>query len=178
MSIRRWLEFFVRTIMVMSFILLFSACAKQAAKTAVVEQTTDSKQEAVKQPETEAKTSADKQIAESQPVVEKQDVVEKREESSASQKKMIELRKEHIVRNGDSLWWIAKYKDQYNDPYLWPLIYKANEKIIKNPDLIYPGQKFTIPRTGFSMDDIKRARKKAGAPKPYMPPQNSNPPVN
>lgn len=169
MSIRRWLEFFVRTIMVMSFILLFSACAKPAAKTAVVEQT---------QPVTEAKPSADKQIAESQPVVEKQAVLEKMEESSASLKKKVELRKQHIVRRGDSLWWIAKYKDHYNDPYLWPLIYEANKKIIKNPDLIYPGQKFMIPRTGFSMDDVKRARKKAGATKPYMPPQNSNPPVN
>jgi len=84
---------------------------------------------------------------------------------------------EYIVKKGDSLWMIAKYKDIYGDDFLWPIIYKANKGQIKNPNLIYPGQKLNIPRDGFSMDDIKKARKKAGAKKPYTPPQGSKPPI-
>lgn len=84
---------------------------------------------------------------------------------------------EYIVKKGDSLWMIAKYKDIYGDDFLWPIIYKANKGQIKNPNRIYPGQKLKIPRDGFSMDDIKKARKKAGAKKPYTPPQGSKPPM-
>lgn len=178
MLLQRWSDVFVRTLIIVSVILLFSACAKQSARTDVVERPPDLKQEAVKQTMTEAKPSADKQIAESQPVLEKQTFVEKREDSAASLKKKPELLKQHIVKKGDSLWWIAKYKDQYNDPYLWPLIYKANKNMIKNPNIIYPGQKLKIPRTGFTIDEIKKERKKAGAPEPYLPPRSSNPPLN
>jgi LysM repeat protein len=84
---------------------------------------------------------------------------------------------EYTVKCGDSLWFIAKYKDIYDDDFLWPLIYQANKGQIKNPNLIYPGQKLKIPRDGFSMDDIKKARKKAGAKKPYTPPAGSKPPI-
>jgi nucleoid-associated protein YgaU len=185
MLLQRWSGVFVRLMVVVTFIFLFSACAKPSAKTAVIEQPSDVKQEAEKQPLQEAKASADKQlaveekqVAEASPVVEKQTVSQKKEEPGKALKKKTELRKQHIVRKGDSLWWIAKYKDQYNDPYLWPLVYKANKKMIKNPNFIYPGQKFKIPRTGFTMDDLKKERKKAGAPKPYIPPQDSNLPVN
>lgn len=178
MLLQRWSGVFVRLMVVVTFIFLFSACAKPSAKTAVIEQPADVKQEAGKQPAQETKPSADKQVAEASPVVEQQSIAEKKEESGKTLKKKTELRKQHIVRKGDSLWWIAKYKDQYNDPYLWPLIYKANKKMIKNPNLIYPGQKFKIPRTGFSMDDIRKERRKAGAPKPWLPPQDSNLPLN
>jgi nucleoid-associated protein YgaU len=84
---------------------------------------------------------------------------------------------EYTVKKGDSLWIIAKYKDIYGDDYLWPIIYKANKGQIKNPNLIYPGQKLKIPRDGFSMKDIVKARKKAGAKKPYTPPKGSTPPM-
>lgn len=46
-------------------------------------------------------------------------------------------------KNRDCLWKIAQYV--YKDPRLWPLIYVANRDKIKDPDLIFPGQKFTIP---------------------------------
>lgn len=84
---------------------------------------------------------------------------------------------EYVVKKGDSLWIIAKYKDIYGDDYLWPIIYKANKAQIKNPNRIYPGQKLIIPRDGFSMKDIVKARKKAGAKKPYTPPKGSTPPM-
>jgi len=85
---------------------------------------------------------------------------------------------EYTVKKGESLWWIAKYRDIYDDAFLWPIIYKANKDKLKKPGRIYPGQKLKIPRTGFSMDDIKKARKKAGAKRPYMPPKDSRPPVS
>ncbi len=69
----------------------------------------------------------------------------------------------HTVAKGECLWWIAEYKQIYNDPFMWPLIYKANRDMIKNPDLIYAGQTFDIPRDGFSLEDVKAARKSAGA---------------
>jgi nucleoid-associated protein YgaU len=77
----------------------------------------------------------------------------------------------YVVKKGDSLWAIAKKKKIYNDPFLWPVIYDANKGKIKKANLIYPGQKLKIPRSGITMDAIKDARKKAGAKKPYLPPK-------
>ncbi len=53
--------------------------------------------------------------------------------------------KVEVVR-GDSLWSISGQADVYNNPYQWPLIYKANRDQIKDADLIYPGQVFTVDR--------------------------------
>ncbi|MCX7956376.1 MAG: LysM peptidoglycan-binding domain-containing protein [Endomicrobia bacterium] len=47
------------------------------------------------------------------------------------------------VVKGDCLWNISKRF--YKNPFLWIKIYEINKQIIKNPDLIYPGQKFVIP---------------------------------
>ncbi len=52
----------------------------------------------------------------------------------------------YTVVRGDCLWYIAKKKEIYGDPYLWPWIYRTNRDKIKNPDLIYPGWVLTIPR--------------------------------
>ena len=38
---------------------------------------------------------------------------------------------------------------------MWPLIYKANHDKIKDPDLIYPKQVFSIPRDYSSKDESK-----------------------
>ncbi len=46
-------------------------------------------------------------------------------------------------KNRDCLWRIALYV--YKDARLWPLIYMANKDKIKDPDLIFPGQKFVVP---------------------------------
>ncbi|NDV26305.1 LysM peptidoglycan-binding domain-containing protein [Desulfovibrio sp. JC010] len=69
----------------------------------------------------------------------------------------------HVVTKGECLWWIAEYQQIYNDPFMWPLIYKANRDQIKNPDLIYPGQSLEVPRAGFTLDEVKDVRKQAGA---------------
>jgi nucleoid-associated protein YgaU len=49
----------------------------------------------------------------------------------------------YVVQSGDSLWAIAK--KQYGDGAKYTKIYNANKDKIKNPSLIYPGQKLVIP---------------------------------
>jgi Uncharacterized protein containing LysM domain len=49
----------------------------------------------------------------------------------------------YTVKSGDSLSKIAKHF--YGDAGKWHRIYDANKDKIKNPDLIHPGQEFTIP---------------------------------
>lgn len=46
----------------------------------------------------------------------------------------------------DCLWKIASYLTVYGDASKWPEIYEANKDKIRDPDLIYPGQIFVIPR--------------------------------
>ena len=83
---------------------------------------------------------------------------------------------QHTVVKGECLWWISEYKEIYNDPFMWPLIYKANRDKINDPALIYPGQVFYIPRT-FDLVNLKESRRSAGAPRPYLPPQDANIPT-
>jgi nucleoid-associated protein YgaU len=49
----------------------------------------------------------------------------------------------YTVVQGDSLSKIAKR--EYGDANKWRTIYEANRDLIKDPDLIYPGQSFRIP---------------------------------
>jgi nucleoid-associated protein YgaU len=49
----------------------------------------------------------------------------------------------YTVVQGDSLSRIAKH--HYGDANKWRTIYEANRDLIKDPDLIYPGQSFRIP---------------------------------
>ncbi|MEE3233069.1 MAG: LysM peptidoglycan-binding domain-containing protein [Candidatus Latescibacterota bacterium] len=52
---------------------------------------------------------------------------------------------DYSVRRGDNLWNISKKSNVYDDPYMWPRIYRANRDEIKDPDLIYPKQNLAIP---------------------------------
>jgi nucleoid-associated protein YgaU len=52
----------------------------------------------------------------------------------------------HVVKKDECLWWIAQYREVYNDPWQWPRIYEANRDQIEDPDVIYPGQVLSIPR--------------------------------
>ncbi|MCF8325731.1 MAG: peptidoglycan-binding protein LysM [Leadbetterella sp.] len=49
----------------------------------------------------------------------------------------------HTVEKGDSLSKIAK--EMYGDPMKYPVIFEANKPMLKDPDLIYPGQVLRIP---------------------------------
>jgi len=57
----------------------------------------------------------------------------------------------------DCLWRIAYYV--YKDAKLWPVIYTANKDKIKDPDLIFPGQKFSIPSMDKKADDAGKKEK-------------------
>ena len=45
----------------------------------------------------------------------------------------------YVIKSGDIA---AKY---YGKGSLYPRIFAANREVIKNPDLVYPGQKIRIP---------------------------------
>jgi nucleoid-associated protein YgaU len=49
----------------------------------------------------------------------------------------------YVVQKGDSLSKIAKH--EYGDANAWRRIFEANRDLIKNPDLIHPGQVLKIP---------------------------------
>ncbi|MGL4388706.1 MAG: LysM peptidoglycan-binding domain-containing protein [Brevinema sp.] len=51
----------------------------------------------------------------------------------------------HTVIKGDTLWDISGNTYQSRRYWLWPNIWRANKLQIKDPDLIYPKQKFRIP---------------------------------
>jgi nucleoid-associated protein YgaU len=49
----------------------------------------------------------------------------------------------HVVQPGDTLWRIAA--ELAGNPHRWPLLYRANRDQIKDPSLLHPGQRLTIP---------------------------------
>ena len=51
--------------------------------------------------------------------------------------------RDYTIRSGDSLSKIAK--EFYGNAADWQKIYQANKDTIKDPNLIYPGQKIKIP---------------------------------
>jgi len=59
------------------------------------------------------------------------------------------------VVSGDNLWNISGKPAIYGNPYRWPLIYKANSDQIKDADLIFAGQVFTIPEP--NSDEVSAA---------------------
>jgi len=50
-----------------------------------------------------------------------------------------------IPDHRDSLWRISEYDQIYATPWDWPKIWQRNQKLIQNPDLIYPGWQLIIP---------------------------------
>jgi hypothetical protein len=49
----------------------------------------------------------------------------------------------HSVKTGDTLWDIAGF--YYQNPFLWPYIWRANLTQVEDPHWIYPDQIFVIP---------------------------------
>ncbi len=47
------------------------------------------------------------------------------------------------VQEGDTLWAISQQR--YGTGFLFVRLFEANRTAIRNPDLIYPGQVFTVP---------------------------------
>jgi len=52
----------------------------------------------------------------------------------------------YIIQAGDTLSKIAR--QFYHDPNQYPKIFEANREVIKDPNLIFPGQKIRIPIEG------------------------------
>ena len=73
-----------------------------------------------------------------------------------------EYRVKYNPKDRDCLWKIAGrfYGKRYD---LWPLIYMANRDLIKDPDLIFPGQKFVIPSPSLYQKGVEK-KPKADAP--------------
>ncbi len=49
----------------------------------------------------------------------------------------------YTIERGDSLWKIAS--KHYGDGNKWTALFEANREVIKDADLIYPGQQIRIP---------------------------------
>lgn len=102
-------------------------------------------------------------------------IVEKTAEKTVE--KIAGFPKEYTVqynpKKRDCLWRISL--TEYNDAKLWPLIYIANRDKIKDPDLIFPGQKFIIPDpAGYKKEELKEAVKEPIA-SPEAPKIDENP---
>lgn len=70
------------------------------------------------------------------------DATVKQEETPLAENPAVTANKTHTVQSGDTLWGIAK--KYYGNGSQYQKIVSANPSI-KNPNLIYPGQVFTIP---------------------------------
>lgn len=75
---------------------------------------------------------------------------------------------DYTVEKSDTLWGIAGKSEIYSDSFQWPLIFKANRDTIKDPDLIYPQQSFTITK-GHSDEEIAAAKDLALRTPKYVP---------
>jgi nucleoid-associated protein YgaU len=64
------------------------------------------------------------------------------------------------IRKRDCLWRIAH--KVYRNARLWPLIYMANRNKIKDPDLIFPGQRFIIPDVPEKKEDGGESKESTG----------------
>jgi hypothetical protein len=51
----------------------------------------------------------------------------------------------YLPQDRDCLWNIAGYDFIYGNPFLWPLIWRRNRNLLKNPRFIRPGQRLIIP---------------------------------
>ncbi len=76
------------------------------------------------------------------------------------------------AENRECLWNISARNEIYDDAFLWPKIWVANSNIIRNPDIIYPGQQFQIPpKADKTSEEMKAERrywrtKRASADRP------------
>ncbi|OYT15934.1 MAG: hypothetical protein B7C24_10390 [Bacteroidetes bacterium 4572_77] len=60
----------------------------------------------------------------------------------------------------DCLWNIAGKETIYGDPMLWPKIWQNNTDVVKNPDIIHPGQVLKLPPKSPKTSDETRAERR------------------
>jgi LysM repeat protein len=175
---RKWSPVSVCVIVIMGLSFIFTGCAtKQPVQALSVDKAPAAEQEVIAQKQSTAE-KADVKPAGDKPSPRDQGAADNKIKPAASATDTRALPATYVVKEGDSLWWIAQFKDVYNDPYLWPVLYDANKNVIKDQNKIYPGMKLQIPRTGYKPIDIRNARKTAGACNPYNPPARAVPPAD
>jgi nucleoid-associated protein YgaU len=72
----------------------------------------------------------------------------------------------HTVKRGETLPSISGLAEVYNNPGLWPLLYKSNRDQISDPDHISPGQVLRIPRRVSREENSEALRLSLGKPIP------------
>ena len=83
----------------------------------------------------------------------------------------------YVVKKGDTLWGISR--DLLQDPLLWPRLWEKNPAV-KDPNLIYPGDRLTLPGKEIAPPlaveppKAEPAKEKAEAP-PAAPPEAPKP---
>ena len=118
------------------------------------------KEEAKRKAEEEAKLKAEEEARKKAEAKAAEEVAKAEEETRAKAKEEAKAaealeKASHEVVKGESLWKIAKHKNAYENPFMWPIIYKANHDKINDPDLIYPKQVFSIPQDFSSAEKDK-----------------------
>jgi hypothetical protein len=114
------------------------------------------KKQALKKDQTVAKPPVKQAKQEPAPPAKPAPVQKEQPAMKMEKPKMVAMPMIHKVVKGECLWIISSYKEIYNDPFMWPLIYKYNKEKIKDPDLIFPGQVLDINRD-YSYADEKNA---------------------
>lgn len=89
-------------------------------------------------------------------------------EAASAQKAGFEQAKHYVVKPNDCLWKIAGKPTIYDDPFQWPLLFKANRDEIQDPDLIYPRQVFKVEKNLPSVEVTEAEKLAAETPK-YVP---------
>lgn len=74
----------------------------------------------------------------------------------------------YIVQKHDCLWEIAGQPGIYGDSFQWPMLFKSNRDVIKDPDLIYPRQDLSVSK-GYSPEEKNHAKQMAMATPKYVP---------
>jgi archaellum component FlaC len=64
------------------------------------------------------------------------------------------------AENKDCLWNISGRMEILGDPFMWPKLWQNNSEIIRNPDLIYPGQVLNLPEKGPKTTEEMKAERK------------------
>jgi LysM repeat protein len=65
----------------------------------------------------------------------------------------------YTVKRGDCLWSIAKKKEVYNNPFMWPALWTTNRTHVTNPNKIEVNQKLRIQKTVAEEQKIKVLKK-------------------
>ncbi len=99
--------------------------------------------EAARQAEQEAAARRDAAEQEAAAAAERAAAAEAEARQAAAAQAAAEAARSHTVVPGDCLWYIAE--DRWGDGARWPAIHQANADVIRDPDLIYPGQVLSIP---------------------------------